>query len=170
VSARITIKHEDPGQPDVMLLLEARDALMQSLYPPESCHYLDIEAMRQPPMRFFSAAIDGEVLGCGGIWLHEDYAEIKSLYIKPKARGRGLAKTIMARLEAEARGANLKLVRLETGIHQLEALGLYRALGYAERGSFGDYPVNDPNSVFMEKRLPVEQESSSLRVSSGTTR
>ncbi|MBC8037717.1 MAG: GNAT family N-acetyltransferase [Rhizobiales bacterium] len=126
---------------------------MQSLYPPESCHYLDVEEMRQPPMRFFSAAIDGEVMGCGGIWLHGDYAEIKSLYVDPQARGRGLARKIMARLEDEARRAGMKLARLETGIHQLEALGLYRALGYADRGSFGDYPLNDSNSVFMEKRL-----------------
>ncbi len=150
------IARDDPGRPDVKRLLEARDALMQSLYPPESNHYLDIEEMRQPPMRFFTAAIDGEVLGCGGIWLHEGYGEIKSLYVDPKARGRGLARKIMTRLEDEAKAASMKLLRLETGIHQHEALGLYHALGYMDRGCFGDYPADDPNSVFMEKRLPME--------------
>jgi len=134
-------------------LLEEREILFRSLYPPESCHYLDIETMRQPSMRFFSAAFGGEALGCGGIWLHEDYAEIKSVYVNPKARGLGLAKKLMARLEEEARAAGMKLARLETGIHQPEALGLYYALGYEKRGSFGDYPTDDPNSVFMEKEL-----------------
>lgn len=153
MSTGIVIAREDPGLPDVKRLLAARDAHLQSLYPPESNHYLDIETMRQPPMRFFSAAINGKVLGCAGIWLHDGYAEIKSLYVDSKARGRGLARKIMARLEDEARAEGMKLMRLETGILQREALGLYRALGYADRGSFGDYPVDDPNSVFMEKRL-----------------
>ena len=46
------------------------------------------------------------------------------------------------------------LARLETGIRQPEALGLYRRLGYLERGRFGAY-LEDPLSVFMEKRLGV---------------
>ena len=147
------IEPTDPGEPSVRALLDARDALMQSLYPPESNHYLDIEEMRQPRMRFFSIAVDGAVLGCGGIWLHDNYAEIKSVYVSPEARGLGLAKKIMARLEDEARTAGMTLARLETGIHQQEALGLYHGLGYANRTSFGDYPTDDPNSVFMEKKL-----------------
>ncbi len=151
----IVIERDDPRRPDVKRLLEARDALMQSLYPPESNHYLDVEEMRQPQMRFFSIAVDGEVRGCGGIWLHESFAEIKSVYVDPKARGLGLAKKIMARLEDEARAEGMAVARLETGIHQHEALGLYHALGYADRESFGDYPTDDPNSVFMEKPLNV---------------
>jgi putative acetyltransferase len=43
------------------------------------------------------------------------------------------------------------ILRLEAGIHQPEALGLYEALGYVRRGPFGDYG-DDPVSVFMEKR------------------
>jgi putative acetyltransferase len=44
------------------------------------------------------------------------------------------------------------LLRLETGVRQPEALGLYRKLGYRERGPFGAYKP-DPLSVFMEKRV-----------------
>ncbi|HUR44039.1 MAG TPA: GNAT family N-acetyltransferase [Aestuariivirga sp.] len=149
----ISITREDPGKPEVKRLLEARDALLQALYPPESNHYLDVEAMRQPQMRFFSASLAGEVVGCGGIWLHDDYAEIKSVFVSPESRGLGLAKKLMARLEEEARTAGMKLARLETGIHQQEALGLYRTLSYEICDSFGDYPTDDPNSVFMEKKL-----------------
>ncbi len=149
----IVIERADPAHPDMRRLLEAREAYFQSLYPPGSWHYRDLETMRQPAMRFFSAAIDGVALGCGGIWLREDYAEIKSVYVDPRARGLGIAKKLMARIEEEARAAGMKLARLETGIHQPEALGLYEALGYVRRGSFGEYPTDDPNSVFMEKRL-----------------
>ena len=56
-------------------------------------------------------------------------------------------------LEQEARRAGVLVVRLETGIYQPEAIGLYRKLGYEVRNSFGDYPTDDPMSVFMEKSL-----------------
>ena len=78
---------------------------------------------------------------------------MKRVYVRPAARGLGLARQIMARIEEEARREGRLLARLEAGIHQPEALGLYRALGYVDRGPFGDYPVDDPNSVFMEKSL-----------------
>jgi len=149
----VAIRHADPRQVEVRRLIEELDALQLSLYPAESNHLLDIETLAHPRMRFISASVDGKVLGCGGIWLHDDYAEVKRVYVSPAARGLGLAKQIMARLEDEARAAGMTLARLETGIYQPEALGLYRALGYADRGPFGDYPTDDPMSVFMEKRL-----------------
>ncbi len=104
-------------------------------------------------MQFLLRGVDGEALGCGGIWLHEDYARGEAHLCAPRARGLGLAKKIMTRLEDEARTAGMTIARLETGIHQPEALGLYRALGYTDRDAFGDYPADDPMSVFMEKRL-----------------
>ena len=59
---------------------------------------------------------------------------------------------MLAELEAIARNARLPLLRLETGIHNAEALALYRKSGFAECEAFGDYKP-DPLSVFMEKRL-----------------
>ena len=56
-------------------------------------------------------------------------------------------------LEEKMRQQGVYLARLETGIYQPEALGLYRKIGYQERSSFGNYPKNDPLSVFMEKQL-----------------
>jgi putative acetyltransferase len=149
----VVVRRADPRESQVRRLIEELDALQLALYPAESNHLLDIDTLVQPQMRFFAAAVDGNILGCGGFWLHADYAEVKRVYVSPKARGLGLAKKIMARLEDEARAAGMKIARLETGIHQPEALGLYRALGYADRGPFGDYPTDDLMSVFMEKRL-----------------
>ena len=147
---RITIT--DPAEPSVRVLIDELDQYMIPLYPAESNHLLDFETLRQPQMRFFSATVNEAVLGCGGCWLHEDYAEIKRVYVSPKARGLGLAKKLMQRIEAEAIGSGRMIARLETGIHQPEAIGLYRTLGYVDRGPFGDYQ-QDPNSVFMEKVL-----------------
>ena len=148
----ILIAIADPAEPSVRVLIDELDAYMIPLYPAESNHLLDIETLRQPEMWFFAAFVDGEVMGCGGCWLHEDYAEIKRVYVNPKARGLGLAKKLMQRIEDEARNGGRMIARLETGIHQPEALGLYRAIGYVDRGPFGEYR-QDPNSVFMEKAL-----------------
>jgi putative acetyltransferase len=150
VTAVVTIA--DPAEPSVRALIDALDQYMIPLYPAESNHLLDIETLRQPEMRFFAAFAGDDAMGCGGCWLHGDYAEIKRVYVSPRARGLGLAKKLMDRIEAEAKAAGRMIARLETGIHQPEALGLYRRLGYADRGPFGDY-AEDPNSVFMEKLL-----------------
>ncbi len=148
----ISINRVDPAVPAVRQLIEELDAYMIPLYPAESNHLLDIEALRQPQMRFFAAVVDGKMLACGGCWLRLDYAEIKRVYVNPAARGLGLAKKLMQAIEDEARVHGMAIARLETGIHQPEAVGLYRALGYEHRGPFGEY-TQDPNSVFMEKQL-----------------
>ncbi len=148
----VIIAIADPAEPSIRVLIEALDAYMVPMYPAESNHLLDIETLRQPQMRFFSATANDIVMGCGGCWLHADYAEIKRVYVSPAARGLGLAKKLMDRIETEALSSGRRMARLETGIHQPEALGLYRRLGYVDRGPFGDY-WDDPNSVFMEKVL-----------------
>ena len=74
------------------------------------------------------------------------------MYVEPAARGRKLGRSILLRIEQEARTAGLECLRLETGIHQAEALALYRSAGYRERGPFGDYR-SDALSIFMERNL-----------------
>ncbi len=144
----------DPADTPVRALVEELDAYLIPLYPAESNHLLDIETLRQPEMRFFAAfASETEALAIGGCWLHAEYAEVKRVYVRPSARGLGLARRIMQRIEEEALSNGRRVARLETGIHQPESLGLYRAIGYVDCGPFGDYPADDPNSVFMEKRL-----------------
>ena len=155
-AAAVVIVIADPARDSVRALIDALDSYMLGMYPPESNHLLDVETLRQPRMRFFAAFRETEAgeeaLGIGGCWLHDEYAEIKRVYVSPAARGLGLAKRLMERIEDEARLSGRLLARLETGIHQPEAIGLYRALGYVDRGPFGDYGP-DPNSVFMEKSL-----------------
>ena len=80
------------------------------------------------------------------------YGELKRMFVRPEARGQGLSRQIVAGLETLLRAEGIALVRLETGIYQPEAIGLYKGLGFAERGPFGDYQV-DPLSLFMERAL-----------------
>ena len=148
----ITITRESPRQDDVVALIRQSDALMQSLYPAESNHLVDIDALAQPQVHFFVAREDDRALGCGALVVDGKRAEMKRVFVAPAARGKGIARLIMEALEREAAKLGVDLMQLETGIKQPEAIALYRKFGYVERGPFGSYRP-DPLSLFMEKRL-----------------
>ena len=146
---------ESVDQPAIIQLISALDAYQGALYPAESNYHLSVETLKAPNVLFAVARDDaGAVIGCGAIVLFDDYGELKRMYVPPEQRGRGVAKAVMALLEAHAVQRNCRLLRLETGIHQPEAHGLYSRAGYTRRGPYGDYP-DDPLSVFMEKRIAI---------------
>ncbi|HEY2889262.1 MAG TPA: GNAT family N-acetyltransferase [Dongiaceae bacterium] len=150
----IIVGPADPRLPKARQLVEELDALMISLYPTESNHLVAIDRLAEPDTRFFVAEVDGKALGCGAIMLVGDsYAEVKRVYVAPAGRGLGLAKLLLTRLEEETLRNGLRMLRLETGRYQPEALGLFDSMGFRLCGSFGDYPSDDPNSIFMEKAL-----------------
>ena len=93
------------------------------------------------------------MVGCGGILLASGYAEIKRIFVSPQSRGLGIGRRLLTTLETEARSLGFDLLRLETGIYQPEALALFEVMGFTTCPSFGDYPPDDPNSIFMEKRV-----------------
>jgi putative acetyltransferase len=147
------LRIESPRQADVERLLAALDAYQSALYPPESNHLLDVAALAAPSVRFFVARREGRALGCGALRIDAaGYGELKRMFVSPEARGYRLGRLLLDRIEEEARREGLACLRLETGIHQPEALGLYRSAGYVEREAFGEYRP-DPLSVFMEKSL-----------------
>jgi len=149
----IAIARESPRQDDVIALIRQSDALMQSLYPAESNHLVDVESLAAFNVHFLVARERGRALGCGAFVLGEKgQAEMKRVFVDPTARGKGVARALMAALERDAANLGVTLMQLETGIKQSEAIALYRRFGYAERGPFGNYK-SDPLSLFMEKRL-----------------
>ena len=150
---RIVIEPTDPQRPEVRGLVAELDAYMHGLYPAESNHLLDVDALRRPHVTFLMARIGGRAVGCGAVVDHHaEYGEVKRLYVAPEARGGGVGARLLEMLEATARHRGLSLMRLETGTKQPEALTLYRRMGYREIPSFGEYQ-SDPLSIFMEKRL-----------------
>ena len=91
-------------------------------------------------------------VGCGGWRAHGTDAEIKRMYVTPAARGRGLARRLLAELERTARAAGHRRVILETGSKQPEAVGLYRSSGYTEIPAYGYYACS-PHSMHLGKVL-----------------
>ena len=148
---RITI--ENPAQTEVAALLEASDTYMASLYPAESNHMLDLASLQRPEVTFLVARVDGSALGCGAVVSSgQGWAEIKRMFVSPAARGLKLGRRLLDEIEAIAVRSGDRLLRLETGAKQPEALALYRSAGFVEIGPFGGYRP-DPLSLFMEKPL-----------------
>ncbi|OCP01108.1 MULTISPECIES: GNAT family N-acetyltransferase [unclassified Ensifer] len=147
----VTIALEPPRQSAVVRLLELSDAYAASLYPAESNHMVDLSSLEQPAVSFFVARRDGDVVGCCALVEAGDgTAEIKRMFVDPEARGLRVGKLLLEALEAQAEQVGFQAIRLETGIHQPEAINLYKTAGYVERPPFGDYRP-DPLSLFMEK-------------------
>ena len=149
----VVVAQETPRQADIVTLVAELDAYLGGLYPAESNHLLDIETLAAPDVRFFVAREDGRAIGCGALRVdREGWGEVKRIYVHPAARGSRVSVLLLERVEAAARHEGLTHLRLETGIHQPEALGLFRRAGFVEREPFGNFHA-DPLSVYMEKRL-----------------
>jgi putative acetyltransferase len=142
---------------EVRLLIGELETVLSAEYPPEQRHGLALDAIFQPHVRFFLATRQGAAVGCGGVALFPDFAEVKRMYVRETARGQGVADAILARIEQEVRSAGLSLLRLETGTRQIAAMRLYARMGFRECAAFGAYALMAPNaiasSVFLEKRV-----------------
>jgi putative acetyltransferase len=137
----------------VVELLRRGETFSASLYPPESNHQLPLDALRRTEVRFLVARdAEDKALATGAVVLHENWAEIKRMWVEEAAWGRGIARQILNVLMAEAGGAGVESLRLETGVDNLAALALYEKAGFKHRAPFADYRP-DPLSVFMERRL-----------------
>ncbi|WP_245680979.1 GNAT family N-acetyltransferase [Glycomyces harbinensis] len=111
-----------------------------------------------PPNGDFLVAYDesGEPLGCGGWRTHEDDAEMKRVYVREHARRQGLARRLVAAVEASAAAAGRRRLILETGPEQPEAIAMYRALGYVPVTPFGFY-ASEEGSLHLGKELRSKQ-------------
>lgn len=146
------ITRERPDTPDAVRLITELEAELAADYPAESRHGFSVEKLLAEGVAFFVLRVDGIPAGCGGIHLVGEHGEIKRMYVRPEFRGSGLAKRILNRLEAHARAHRIKFLRLETGIHQKEAIGLYEKHGFSRIPPYGPY-VGDPLLRCYEKRL-----------------
>jgi putative acetyltransferase len=151
------IEPTDPESDSAQALIAMSDTYMTALYPAESNHLESASALKAPNVLFLGCFLQDQLVGCGAVKILSDdgrYGELKRVFVLESHRGKGYSKAIMEKLEGHLKTSGIALARLETGIRQPEALGLYKRLGYVERAPFGAY-VEDPLSVFLEKRLDV---------------
>jgi putative acetyltransferase len=144
---------ERPDTRDATSLISELDGYLAPLYPQESRHGFPVEQLLREAVAFFVMRHDGMPAGCGGVKLFGTaYGEIKRMYVRPQFRGLGLGKLMLDHLADCARQHGVAVLRLETGIYQPQAIGLYERCGFQRIPPFGAYQ-EDPLSVFYEKRL-----------------
>lgn len=148
----ISIAAESPLTDDARALIAASQRHMEATFPADGIFTLTAEELDREAAAFLVAREDGRALGCVALVARNGYAEVKRLMVREEARGKGAARALMAGFEAEARRRGIPAIMLETGHELGPAVALYRALGYRQRGPFGDYGPH-PSSLFMEKRL-----------------
>ncbi|WP_171130751.1 GNAT family N-acetyltransferase [Ruegeria sp. HKCCA6707] len=154
----IDIREADPGSEDLRPIIQAHLAHSWDATPQTSNHTLDVEALREPGIRFWALYEGNTALGCGALkTLPDGTAEVKSVHVVAAARGRGLARVMMTHLADLAQREGLSALVLETGAAHLPeydaARKLYEALGYSYCDPIYGY-APDPNSAFM--RLALE--------------
>ena len=148
----LEIRTESPMSKDSLSLIEASQQALEEVYSADEIFSLDADELAAPNAQFLVARVDGQPVGCIAIVDMLRYGELKRLFVSASARGMGLGRRLVEEAEAAARDIGLRVLRLETGPELDPAVRLYRDLGYAERGPFGDYG-DLPCSLFMEKRL-----------------
>lgn len=149
------LRLDDLRHPAVIALLQEHLDWMRRTSPPESVHALDLDALRQPDIAFWTLW-DGETLtGCGALRaLDATHGEVKSMRTAQTHLRRGVAATMLDHILAEARRRGYARLSLETGsmAYFAPAHALYARAGFRPCAPFGDY-VEDPNSVFMTRAL-----------------
>lgn len=154
MTALIKIVEIDPRQ--AKGLIDELDRYQASLYPAQSNHLDSLDVLCNENVTMVGAMENHRLLAIGAVKMFNGYGEIKRVYVPENHRGKGLAKQLMAVLEQRLIEKSIPYAKLETGIYQREAIGLYQRLGYQECLPFGSYRL-DPLSVFMSKKLGKEK-------------
>jgi putative acetyltransferase len=142
--------------PAAVALIRELDAEIVERDPDGRIHGLHPGEHRDPKLRFFVLTVGREPAGCGALReLDPGVAELKRMFVRRPFRGQGLSRMLIRRLEEEARRAGVRILRLETGPRQVEALSLYRSSGYTDIPRYGEY-ADSPDSICMQKPLVPE--------------
>jgi putative acetyltransferase len=149
----VIIVKESLHSNDARSLMNLLDHDLYDRYPQSSVHGLAPSDIADSGVVFLVARVRGQAVGCGAVRrLEAEAGEVKRMFVLPEFRGRGIAKRILRELESIALELGFKILRLETGSRQPEAINLYASMGYREIPPYGEY-AGDPFSVCFEKRL-----------------
>jgi putative acetyltransferase len=146
---------DDPAADDVRALLGRHLAFARATTLPEEVYALDVDALVDPAVTFFSYRAGGELLGVAALKrIDDEHAEIKSMHTAEAARGRGIGRALVEHLIGVAREQGYRRVSLETGAGPAfaPARRLYASAGFGPSGPFADY-LPSPNSAYMTLTL-----------------
>jgi GNAT superfamily N-acetyltransferase len=148
--------------PDAQLLVEAVQQEYVVRYGGRDRTPMDPGELEPPTGAFFVGYRDGRPAVTGAWRFRHDVtrlgsfrpAEVKRMYVDRSARRQGLARLMLAHLEATARTAGADVMIMETGTAQPEAIALYQAAGYEPVEPFGHYQDSPRNRCFGRRLGP----------------
>lgn len=153
----ITIEKVGNATNEVRSLLLELDRDLTGSYSDDQQHALSLEDLFQPGVHFFLARLKDVAVGCGGVAIYDEYAEMKRMYSQPSARGSGVALALLNEMETATRHAGITYLRLETGVYQHAAIKFYERNGFRSCGPFGPYATMRTHAIelsaFYEKSL-----------------
>lgn len=143
--------------PDVVRLVAEVQAVYVTMYGGPDDAVVDVDEFVPPHGVMLVGLHDGDVVAMGGwrrVAAAVPSAEVKRMYVSPRAQRRGLARALLAAVEASAADAGITRIVLNTGPHQHAAIALYRAEGYEPSEPFGYYATHG-EALFFAKTLPA---------------
>jgi len=153
MTAGLEIVEVAPDAPEAVALIRALDEEISQRFPGGIIHGLNEGDAEVRALTMLVARMDGNAVGCGALReIEPGLGEIKRMFVRAEGRGRGLARKILAALEAIARARGYRALRLETGGRMPEAITLYISDGYRPIAPYGEYE-DDPRSLCFEKSL-----------------
>lgn len=160
-TAAIEIRRVDPDGADARSCVRAYfaelDRRSDSGFDASAGISAEPHELTPPAGRFLVAYLRGEPVGCGAVKHHPGQpSEIKRMWVAESARCLGIARRLLAELEADAVASGATTARLETNKALVEAIALYRSAGYVEMPAFNDEPFAHH---WFEKPLPSARQS-----------
>lgn len=165
MSASTTALHirlDELSDPRIEAFMQEHLQDMRATSPPESVHALDMDQLRQPNIRFWTAwlpdgeaAAPGRLAGTGALkHLDAEHAELKSMRTAATARGQGVGRAVLEHILGQAVDLGYQRISLETGTQPFfePACQLYKRYGFTDCAPFGSYGL-DPHSRFMSRLL-----------------
>jgi GNAT superfamily N-acetyltransferase len=151
----IRISRENPLDEICLQLIADLSSELAALYEEDGSGWFKPEDAIGPRAAFVVAWLDEAPVGCGALRpVPESTAvEVKRMFVRQSARGRGISRQILTQLENLALEFGYERIQLETGAYQKEAIGLYETSGYERIPCFGLY-TDDPLSMCYAKTLP----------------
>lgn len=154
----LEIVRVDYGHPDAMRLIEEVQAEYVARYGGRDETPLDPLMFAPPEGSFFVGYVHGDAVATGA-WRRSGVeslgttrtAEVKRMYVVPRAQRAGHARRMLAHLEASARAEGFEALVLETGERQPEAIAMYTSAGYEPIPSFGYYRDSPINRCFARR-------------------
>ena len=151
----LTLAAEPFNSTDAQRLIAALDQELARRYRPEQRFgpNLKREHLEEGRGVFLVARVERRAIGCGALRRLDDATgEVKRMYVDPDLRGQGVGARILGELEASAAAMGFRRLVLETGVHQAEAIAVYRRTGFNPIPCWGEYATSE-TSVCYEKLL-----------------